>query len=313
MHLINYTTLSIRTGPFFLRHVNIKVPAYYGYLWAFDSFMQRAKAPSEPVAFVLINEPIDGAVWKNERFSLLELGSQAKLLGVRSANGLEPVNEDFVWLGEKASRFLIVWSVLTLLAMPTIMVQATTTKNDLVVVFGVGCWLYSLVRFQCRQSKFFILTAALSLAFTAGSKTYAVAICGVLTVVTAWIWRKEVRTLLMFAGFHVPCVILFGSIETYVLSWQIYHGLLGPPDFVHDQKNRDGLRGFSANFLRYYIADVSFGVDGYAIAETTTLVARMLGFDRTGIDLEDAISDQIYIMVKSGCLQVNQGSLQLAL
>jgi hypothetical protein len=156
------------------------------------------------------------------------------------------------------------WSVLSLLAMPTIMIQATTTKNDLAVVFGVGCWLYSLVRFQSSQSKFFILTAALSLAFTAGSKTYAIPICGILTIVTAWIWRKEIRTLLVFAGFYVPCIVLFGSLETYVLSWQIYHRPLGPIDFVHDQKNRDGLRGLSANFIRYYLSNFSFGVDGYA-------------------------------------------------
>jgi Dolichyl-phosphate-mannose-protein mannosyltransferase len=156
------------------------------------------------------------------------------------------------------------WSVLSLLAMPTIMTQATTTKNDIVVVFGVACWLYSLVRFQTRQSKFFILTAALSLAFTAGSKTYAVPICAILTVVTAWIWRKEARNLLVFAGFSVPCILLFGSIETYVLSWQIYHRPLGPVDFVHDQRNRDGLRGLSANFIRYYLGNFSFGIDGYA-------------------------------------------------
>jgi hypothetical protein len=155
------------------------------------------------------------------------------------------------------------WSVLSLLAMPTIMLQATTTKNDLVIAFGVGCWLYSLVRFQRSQSKFFIFTAALSLAFTAGSKTYAVPICGILTIVTAWIWRKEVRTLLLFAGFFVPCVVLFGSIETYVLSKQIYHHPLGPPRGVHDSMNRDGFAGAVANFIRYYLGNVSLGVDGY--------------------------------------------------
>jgi len=115
-------------------------------------------------------------------------------------------------------------------------------KNDLVVVFAVGSWLYSLVRFQSGRSKFFIFTAALSLSLAAGSKTYAVPICMVLTLVTAWIWRKEMRTLLLFAGLYVPCIVLFGSIETYVLSWQIYHRPLGPIDFVHDQRNRDGLR-----------------------------------------------------------------------
>ena len=156
------------------------------------------------------------------------------------------------------------WSVLSLLAMPTIMLGATTTKNDLVIVFGVGCWLYSLVRFQRSQSKFFIFTAALSLAFTTGSKTYAVPICVLLIFVTAWIWRKEVRTLLAFAGFFVLSVVLFGSIETYVLSKQIYNHPLGPPRGVYYSMNRDGLQGAAANFIRYYLGNFSLGVDGYA-------------------------------------------------
>jgi hypothetical protein len=47
------------------------------------------------------------------------------------------------------------WSILTLLSMPTLMLQATTTKNDLVVVFGAGCWIYSLVRFRRSRNNFF--------------------------------------------------------------------------------------------------------------------------------------------------------------
>ena len=64
---------------------------------------------SEPAAFVLVNKPIEGAVWKNQRFSLLELGSQPILIGVQAPNGLEQVNgKPFVWLGNNATRFFIV-------------------------------------------------------------------------------------------------------------------------------------------------------------------------------------------------------------
>jgi hypothetical protein len=94
---------------YFLRHVNLKVPEYFGYLGAFKSFMQRAKSTSEPAAFVLVNERLEGAVWNNQRFSLLELGKQPILIGVRAPNGLEHVNgKPFVWLGTNATRFLIV-------------------------------------------------------------------------------------------------------------------------------------------------------------------------------------------------------------
>jgi hypothetical protein len=95
---------------FFLKHVNLIVPKYIGVLGlAFDQYMQGAKSISEPAAFVLINGPIEGAVWKNERFSLFEFASQAEVITVQAPNGLEHVNgKPFVWVGNTAARFLIV-------------------------------------------------------------------------------------------------------------------------------------------------------------------------------------------------------------
>ena len=93
---------------FFLRRVNLKIPVYYGYLGGFGSFMQRAKSPSEAAAFVLVNQPIEGAIWHNERFSLLELGSRAKIIGVQGV-GLESLEgKPLIWLGSNATRFLLV-------------------------------------------------------------------------------------------------------------------------------------------------------------------------------------------------------------
>jgi hypothetical protein len=98
---------------FFLKHVNLKVPKYIGVLGlAFDQYMQGAKSISEPAAFVLINEPTEDAVWKNERFSLCELGDQSRLVKVLAPNGLQHVNgKPFVWLGNTPVRFLIVSSI----------------------------------------------------------------------------------------------------------------------------------------------------------------------------------------------------------
>jgi hypothetical protein len=96
---------------FFLRHVNLKVPKFFGYLGAklYEPLMQRAKSTGEPAAFVLVNKRMEGAVWSNQRFSLLELGSKPILIGVQAANGLEHVNgKPFVWLGNNPTRLLIV-------------------------------------------------------------------------------------------------------------------------------------------------------------------------------------------------------------
>jgi len=94
---------------YFLRNVNLKVPEYFGYLGGGGWLMPRAKSTSEPAAFVLVNKHIEGAVWNNQRFSLLELPVQAKVVDVQAPNGLERVNgKPFVWLGDSATRFLIV-------------------------------------------------------------------------------------------------------------------------------------------------------------------------------------------------------------
>jgi hypothetical protein len=45
--------------------------------------------------------------------------------------------------------------------------------------------------------------------------------------------------------------------------------------------------------------------------EVVVGVARILGFDRTGNDLDRAISDQIEIMIQIGQIQDNEGKLQL--
>jgi hypothetical protein len=154
------------------------------------------------------------------------------------------------------------WSILTLLSMPSLMLQATTTKNDLVVVFALGCWFYALVRFRRGGNNFFLFAAALSLAFVAGSKNIALGICAMAALATGWLLRRQVRSLILFALFLGLLLILFGSIETYILSSKVYHDLIGPKKFVAGQLNEDGLRGGIANFFRYYMANISTGVDG---------------------------------------------------
>jgi hypothetical protein len=99
---------------FFLKHVNLKVPKFFGYLGAklYEPIMQRAKSPSEPAAFVLVNKRMDGAIWSNQRFSLLELGSEPILISVEAPSGVEELNgKPIVWLGNNATRFSIVSNI----------------------------------------------------------------------------------------------------------------------------------------------------------------------------------------------------------
>jgi len=191
-----------------------------------------------------------------------------------------------------ASRFgskVGFWSILTILAMPTLMLQATTTKNDLVVAFGAGCWLYSLVRFRQSQKKFFLFTAALSVAFTVGCKTSALPICAVLIVATGWLLRTQFQRALLFLMFCGPLLLLFGSVETYILTWRTYHDPLGPKWFVNSHINKDGIRGATANFIRYYMATISLGIDGVDCRSgSSQFLEEKCRLLLDGLDLRDA-------------------------
>jgi hypothetical protein len=94
---------------FFLKQINLKVPEYIGILGGASEVMKQARSVDEPADYVLVNKRIEGALWNNQRFSLLELPIQARLVDVQAPNGLEHVNgKPFVWLGNNSTRFLIV-------------------------------------------------------------------------------------------------------------------------------------------------------------------------------------------------------------
>jgi hypothetical protein len=104
-----YSDFDQEWAVYFLKDIHLKLPEYLGYFATSENLMRRARSVDEPADFVLVNEPLAGAVWSNQRFSLLELGNQAKVIGVRGANGVQQVNgKPFVWLGSKPRRFLIV-------------------------------------------------------------------------------------------------------------------------------------------------------------------------------------------------------------
>lgn len=198
------------------------------------------------------------------------------------------------------------WSILTLFSMPTIMLQATTSKNDIAVVFGVGCWLLALVRYQRSLHWAHLFTAALSLAFLTGAKSSGLPILIVLVLVTAWQLRNRRRGLLVFTVFLAPLLLLFGSIETYYLTWRTYGRLPGPEQFVRDSVNRDGIRGGAANFVRYCATNCSLGIDGVDCRSGLTgFLEGQCRFVLAGLHLQNAgyrrdLNDGNLLFLKDG-------------
>ena len=198
------------------------------------------------------------------------------------------------------------WACLTIVSMPTIVLQATTTKNDLAVVFSVACWVLALVRYKKNRLNIYILLAALALAFGTGSKTSGVGACLICAAITVWLLRRELKTLIFFITSFAFLLILFGSVETYVLSYHSYQNPLGPSNFVRDQSNHDGFRGAIANLIRYFFGNLSIGIDGWTVqtgfADVSQRVCRyvlnLFNLRETGY--EGQFSDENLAFVKVG-------------
>jgi hypothetical protein len=158
------------------------------------------------------------------------------------------------------SKSFALWACLSLISMPTLIYQATSTKNDFVMVFLAACWFYALHRYQRERSAWFLVASGLSLGFLGGSKTSGLFFCAILFLLTLFVLRRRINAFKWFFASFVASIILFGSVETYALSDLRYGNPIGPLAFVRMHSNRDGLKGAAANFIRYYFGSFSCGI-----------------------------------------------------
>lgn len=153
------------------------------------------------------------------------------------------------------------WCVLGCLALPTLVYQSTSTKNDVAVVFGVACWVYAVWCHRRAPDVRFLWFGAAGLAFAAGSKTSGLPLAGLCVVWQCWQLRGRWRELRQLALAFAISFLLLGSIETFVNNQREFHFPLGPREQVDESRNRDGLAGATANLVRYTLGNQSLGVD----------------------------------------------------
>ena len=153
------------------------------------------------------------------------------------------------------------WCVLTLLSLPTVMFQASSTKNDLAVVFGVACWVYACWLWRRVPSRPLLWWMALALAFAAGAKTSGIPLALLLGAFTAGQLCRSRRDMVEFVGAALIAGVLCGSVEIYANNQRVYGQWFGSAETINENRNRDGLRGAAANLVRYIVANQNMGID----------------------------------------------------
>ena len=158
----------------------------------------------------------------------------------------------YAWVRERGGTAADGWrACLGFMAMPMAVMQATTTKNDLVLAFCLFCWVEALRRYSARSNRWSILLAALALAFLAGSKLTGALYAPVAAAVSFWVLRRRPADAAWFAGALALMLALNGSGEIYLNNYLQFGDWRGDPGMYRANANNDGWRGFVANELRY--------------------------------------------------------------
>ena len=149
----------------------------------------------------------------------------------------------------------------SMFAMPCLMFQATSTKPELAICFCLAMWVYALIRYSESPSWWYLAWGALAIGFAAGSKATGLIISPFLILGGIWCSRKSKKDILTFIVLLCVAFLLFGSPEIYLNNYFIFKNVLGPTS--SDLRNRDGLGGALATFIRYVFANSSFGYESF--------------------------------------------------
>lgn len=183
-------------------------------------------------------------------------------------------------------------AVLSLLALPCLVYQATSTKNDIPILFCGAIWVYARWRWRREEGGVHLVWMVLAIGFLTGVKSSGLLYGPILALWTLWELRGQRRLALRVGGGLLGAILLFGSVETYVESARIYGHPLGPPPLIHRLSNHDGIRGGLANLIRHgaagvYVGPTHFGdgqVAPWALANAARKVLDWAGVTDAGID-----------------------------
>jgi 4-amino-4-deoxy-L-arabinose transferase-like glycosyltransferase len=150
-------------------------------------------------------------------------------------------------------------ALVALLALPCLVYQATSTKNDIPILLAGAVWIYARRRWRREGRASHVFWMVLSIGFMAGSKTTGLAYGAVLALATLWEVRAWPVLLRRTAAGLAASFVLLGSLETYVESYRVFRHPFGPPATVRQLRNPDGIRGGMANLSRYVAGSVYLG------------------------------------------------------
>jgi hypothetical protein len=105
--LICHEDFDQQWATFFLRNANLDIERYTVYMKAALPLMVHARAPGGPAKYVLTDYDTKHGLWHNSRLRLVKVDSRPEIIGIDAPNGIEGINQSFIWLGNEHVIFYI--------------------------------------------------------------------------------------------------------------------------------------------------------------------------------------------------------------
>lgn len=159
------------------------------------------------------------------------------------------------------SRPVAISASMVIISMPEVVYQATSTSNDIIIAFvAVFCILVAhSIYDQPKVRDILLVTLGLTFGIAVKTLFFGFLIPFVVLLSIVMIRRYGFPTLKKalshFKWAYILALIpilVFSQVWLFVHNFLFAGGWLGPPDFVRDHRNLDGLLGAIANLVRYF-------------------------------------------------------------
>jgi Dolichyl-phosphate-mannose-protein mannosyltransferase len=165
---------------------------------------------------------------------------------------------------QKYNKKIALITSTSLLGMPCLVYQITSTKPDIAVIFSIAVWYYAFHLYNKSKEFKYLLLICLSLGFASGAKASGLLIAPFLGLATLFQWRNDLKACLNLFFYSLLAFVFWGSIEIYINNIYTFGHIFAPPG--NDARNYDGLLGGLATFIRYIFSNTTFGLESFFIS-----------------------------------------------
>jgi len=174
----------------------------------------------------------------------------------------------------KISKKRILWAVFIFASLPEIILQASSTQNDLVLGFFLFASLYLFIYGVREKEKISIIMSAMALGISMGIKgsvfMFLPALGIIYTIISVRNEKKQSLLSLLLCGSWTVLFFLLLSSYNYILNYQEFHNPLGLKSYMDFYMPPDkSIQSFIANIIRYNLAFIDF--TGFEAAKILSL------------------------------------------